>query len=146
MASLLENINQAISDFDGVKAALEESGVSVPYDTDTSTYGDLVRQAVAQRGDTIALIEELQNDVSELQTEITAKANADDVFTKEETLSLISIIDEQFNALEIKVDEISTTYMTKEEAYKAIENSEVSINRLVQNEDDELILNGGSSN
>ena len=47
MATLNENIKQAISDFDGVQAALEESGVEVPYGTDTSEYGNLVRQAVA---------------------------------------------------------------------------------------------------
>lgn len=47
MATLKENIQRTISDFNGVKAALEESGVPVPYDTDTALYGDLVRQAVA---------------------------------------------------------------------------------------------------
>ena len=45
---LKENIKQTISDFNGVKAALEESGVPVPYDTDTALYGDLVREAVAK--------------------------------------------------------------------------------------------------
>lgn len=39
-------INQAISDFDDVKAALEENGIDVPYDTDTSTYGNMVRKAI----------------------------------------------------------------------------------------------------
>ena len=47
MASLKENIAQAISDFDSIKAAIEESGVSVPYDTNTSEYGNLVREAVS---------------------------------------------------------------------------------------------------
>ena len=47
MASLKENIKQAIADFDAIKAAIEENGVEVPYDTNTSEYGDLVRQAVA---------------------------------------------------------------------------------------------------
>lgn len=47
MASLKENIAQAIADFDDVKAALEESGVEVPYDTNTSEYGNLVRRAVS---------------------------------------------------------------------------------------------------
>lgn len=47
MATLEENIAQTQSDFDGIKEALEESGIDVPYDTDTSTYGNLVRQAVS---------------------------------------------------------------------------------------------------
>lgn len=47
MASLKETIQQAIADFDNIKEAIEESGVEVPYDTDTSEYGNLVRQAVS---------------------------------------------------------------------------------------------------
>lgn len=43
MPTLKQNIEQAIADFDDIKAALEESGVSVPFDTDTSTYGDKIR-------------------------------------------------------------------------------------------------------
>ena len=42
MAILEETINQAISDFDDIKAAIEECGVDVPYDTDTSQYGDKI--------------------------------------------------------------------------------------------------------
>lgn len=48
MATLKENIKQAIADFDDVKSAIEESGVEVPYDTNTSEYGNLVRKAVAK--------------------------------------------------------------------------------------------------
>lgn len=44
MATLEENIKQAISDFDDVKAALKEQGVDVPSGTNTSEYGNLVRQ------------------------------------------------------------------------------------------------------
>lgn len=47
MATLKNNIYQAISDFNDIEAAIEESGVDVPYDTNTSEYGDLVRQAVS---------------------------------------------------------------------------------------------------
>lgn len=47
MASLERNIKQAIADFNSIKQAIEESGVPVPYDTDTKEYGDLVREAVA---------------------------------------------------------------------------------------------------
>lgn len=44
MADIDEVIEQAISDFDGIKSAIEEAGVAVPYDTNTSTYGDLIRR------------------------------------------------------------------------------------------------------
>lgn len=44
MASLRDNINQAISDFNGIEKAIEECGVDVPYGTDTKDYGDKVRQ------------------------------------------------------------------------------------------------------
>ena len=43
MTELENTVNQAIADFDGIKKALEESGVDVPYDTDTSEYGKLIR-------------------------------------------------------------------------------------------------------
>ena len=43
MATLEENIQQAISDFDDIKAAIEEQGVEVPNGTDTSEYGNKVR-------------------------------------------------------------------------------------------------------
>lgn len=43
MASLEQNIAQAISDFDDIERALEEQGVDVPEGTDTSEYGNLVR-------------------------------------------------------------------------------------------------------
>ena len=40
----LENtINQAISDFDSIEAAIKEKGVDVPKGTDTSEYGGLIR-------------------------------------------------------------------------------------------------------
>lgn len=47
MATLKDNILQAISDFNDVEAAIEESGIDVPYDTNTSEYGNLVRKAVS---------------------------------------------------------------------------------------------------
>lgn len=43
MASLEENIKRAIDDFDDIQSAIEEQGVSVPYGTDTSEYGNLIR-------------------------------------------------------------------------------------------------------
>ena len=44
MATLEENINQAIADFDDIEAAIVESGVDVPKGTDTSEYGNLIRR------------------------------------------------------------------------------------------------------
>lgn len=49
MASLEENITRTISDFDDIEAAIEEKGVAVPYDTDTSEYGNLIR-SIPQNG------------------------------------------------------------------------------------------------
>lgn len=43
MATLQENIEQVISDFDDIEHAIEEKGVDVPYGTDTSEYGNLIR-------------------------------------------------------------------------------------------------------
>ncbi len=43
MATNEEIINQAISDFDDIEAAILEQGVEVPYGTDTSEYGNLIR-------------------------------------------------------------------------------------------------------
>lgn len=43
MATIQENVKRAISDFDAIKSAIEDSGVEVPYDTDTSEYGNLIR-------------------------------------------------------------------------------------------------------
>ena len=43
MATLEENITQAIADFDDIEAAIKAQGVEVPVGTDTSEYGDLIR-------------------------------------------------------------------------------------------------------
>ncbi len=50
MADLETNVRQAISDFDNIQRALEENGVPVPYDTDTSMYGDKIRQNLLNKG------------------------------------------------------------------------------------------------
>lgn len=47
MATLEENIKQAISDFDGIKAAIKEAGIEVPHGTDTREYKKLVLSACA---------------------------------------------------------------------------------------------------
>lgn len=46
--TVTEIIKQAISDFDNIETAIEECGVDVPYDTDTSEYGDKVREVYAK--------------------------------------------------------------------------------------------------
>ena len=62
-----ENIEQVISDFDNIKKAIEDSGVPVPYDTDTREYGNKVRAVYAKgydvgRGEVAALpkVEEVE--------------------------------------------------------------------------------------
>lgn len=46
---ILENtVNQAISDFDGIKAAIQSKGVTVPDGTDTKDYGGLIRSIVGE--------------------------------------------------------------------------------------------------
>ena len=47
MATLEENIERVISDFDAIKTAIQECGVKVPDGTDTSEYGNLVRRVKA---------------------------------------------------------------------------------------------------
>ena len=46
--TVTEILNQAISDFDNIENAIEECGVDVPYDTDTSEYGNKVREVYAK--------------------------------------------------------------------------------------------------
>lgn len=48
MATLKENIQKAISDFDKIESAIKECGVDVPYDTDTSEYGNKVKEVYAK--------------------------------------------------------------------------------------------------
>lgn len=50
MATMEEVINQAISDFDGIEAAIEEMGVDVPAGTDTSEYPNLIRSIPSSGG------------------------------------------------------------------------------------------------
>jgi len=45
-------IEQAISDFDSIKSAIEEKGVEVPYDTDTAEYGNLIRSIIGGEDNT----------------------------------------------------------------------------------------------
>lgn len=44
MATLKENINQAIADFDSIKEAIENKGVEVPNGTPTSQYGSKINE------------------------------------------------------------------------------------------------------
>lgn len=59
MATLEENINQAIADFDDIEAAIEEQGVDVPNGTDTSEYGNLIRSIQAGGNSPIKYVESL---------------------------------------------------------------------------------------
>lgn len=60
MATLQEIIRQAISDFDGIEKAIEDCGVDVPYDTDTSEYGNLIRELHAtDTSETKAYVDEV---------------------------------------------------------------------------------------
>lgn len=79
MASLKTNVNQAISDFNSIEAALEECGVDVPYDTNTSEYGNLIRKAVAMGGglsedEVRKIVEEYLINIA-TKDEVAAKAN-----------------------------------------------------------------------
>lgn len=49
MATLEQNIKQAIADFNDIEAAIEELGVDVPYGMDTKEYGNLIRQQLGLR-------------------------------------------------------------------------------------------------
>lgn len=63
MASLEENINQAIADFDDIKAAIEEQGGSIPNGTDTSEYGNKIRALSVGGGDSpIKYVESLDTE------------------------------------------------------------------------------------
>lgn len=106
MATLKRNITQAIADFDGVKAAIEESGVEVPYDTDTAEYGNLVRKAV---GLNESAMNELRDDLKVLETVVAEKADAKNVYTKEEVNSLISIIDASAESVKYEIFSKPTT-------------------------------------
>lgn len=63
MATLEENINQAISDFDDIKAAIEEQGVAVPNGTDTSEYGNKVRSITGGGSSPIKYIESTTDNI-----------------------------------------------------------------------------------
>jgi hypothetical protein len=51
MTNLEKNIKQAISDFDGIKAAIEEKGIAVPHGTDTKEYKGLIQKIGADQYD-----------------------------------------------------------------------------------------------
>ncbi len=48
MGTIKETIQQAIADFNNIETAIEESGVDVPYGTDTSEYGNKVREVYSK--------------------------------------------------------------------------------------------------
>lgn len=59
MATLEENIAQAIADFDDIEAAIVEQGVEVPQGTDTSEYGNLIRSIIGGGKSPIKYVESL---------------------------------------------------------------------------------------
>lgn len=122
MASLEQNINQAIADFDAIKAAIEESGVEIPYDTDTSEYGNKVKEVFDKGysdGEVVGIEEGKQsmvdeskiiektvtsqgivsvNDVSEIPHDISVKLTSDTV----EDISTVKLLKQGKNLLNEK--------------------------------------------
>ena len=49
--ALEDVINQAITDFDEIKAAIVSKGVAVPKGTDTKEYGNLIRSIPQEGGE-----------------------------------------------------------------------------------------------
>ncbi len=63
MATLAQNIEQAISDFDDIEAAIKEQGVDVTDGTDTSEYGNLIRRIQGSGGSSpIKYVESLDSE------------------------------------------------------------------------------------
>lgn len=48
MSDLKKDIEQAIADFDAVEQAIESCGIDVPYNTNTSEYGSMVKQVYSK--------------------------------------------------------------------------------------------------
>ena len=65
MATLSQNIHQAISDFADIKGAIEDKGVEVPADTPTSEYADLIGDI--QSGDESALISLIEKSTTNIE-------------------------------------------------------------------------------
>ena len=68
MATLEENINQAIADFDDIEAAIKEQGVEVPDGTDTSEYGNLVRSIPSGGGGNVPVDQEYNPESTNAQS------------------------------------------------------------------------------
>lgn len=165
MADLKVNIRQAISDFDDIKAALEENGIPVPYDTDTSEYGNLVRKLGTEVSHEIIgyIDEELAKKVD--------KAEGERLITDEEAEVIANVKGGGFeNLIEIvKVAGETQPIVDKAvnipiagENYGVVKSATgdnlvsiladgtmrvgvINLNTLVQNDEDELILVGGSA-
>lgn len=163
MATLREIIRQAISDFNGIENAIEECGVDVPYDTDTSEYGNLIRQLHAN--DTT----ETKQYVDERLLDYVEKADGERLFTDEEA-SLLKQLSEtttigsvKLNGVELPMSEdravnipiagnsIGLVKSAKGENRVSVDMAgrmsvkSVNVNTLVQTIGDELVLNGGYS-
>ena len=72
-----ETILQAIADFNSIEKAIEECGVDVPHDTDTSEYGNYIKRAVELASRNAAV------DTTNLATKDDLSLKADDVLFTE---------------------------------------------------------------
>lgn len=169
MASLKQNVEQAISDFDAIKAALEDSGIEVPYGTDTSEYGNLVKM-LGEQGSSEILIyvdKQLENKVDKvdgarLMTEEegqqlaelvksggggtdnlieTVKIGDVELPVTDKTISIPIAAGEFLGVVKGATGENKVSVSETGEMYISV----INLNTLVQSEGDELVLNGGSS-
>lgn len=78
MATLKENINQAIADFDSIKEAIENQGVEVPNGTPTSQYGskiDEIPDYMKQRCEGTITTYPIPSDISKIARRAFANTN-----------------------------------------------------------------------
>nr|DAS46850.1 MAG TPA: leucine rich repeat protein [Caudoviricetes sp.] len=78
MATLKENINQAIADFDSIKEAIENQGVEVPNGTPTSQYGskiDEISDYMKQRCEGTITTYHIPSDISKIAQDAFAYTN-----------------------------------------------------------------------
>ena len=87
MATLKENIDQTIEDFDSIKSAIKAKGVDVPAGTDTSEYATLISEIptgadvdiVQGTGDSTTSVmsqDAVTNEIENLSTSISANSEA----------------------------------------------------------------------
>lgn len=104
MATLEENIKQAISDFDDIEAAIEEQGVEVPNGTDTSEYGDLIRSIPNSSTDSDYFVSYSQEQNLTDEQKETARNNIDAV---DVNLVISSILDSSAHPRALKIPNVT---------------------------------------